>query len=81
VNWVTMLGPKIEMRRRKGEENATIAMAAMGVTELGLAPSSTGAAKACGGGTEQLVDEAPAAVPMACGGGRQQLSDAEAERV
>jgi anaerobic magnesium-protoporphyrin IX monomethyl ester cyclase len=39
--WVTMHGPKIEMRRRKGEENIAIAAAAM----------------ACGGGTEQLRDD------------------------
>lgn len=36
--WLTMHGPKIEMRRRKGEENFQIAAAAM----------------ACSGGTEQL---------------------------
>lgn len=36
--WVTMHGPKIEMRRRKGEETFEIAKAAM----------------ACGGGKEQL---------------------------
>jgi anaerobic magnesium-protoporphyrin IX monomethyl ester cyclase len=39
--WVTMHGPKIEMRRRKGEENVKIAEAAM----------------ACGGGNEQLSEE------------------------
>lgn len=38
--WVTMHGPKIEMRRRKGEENFEIAEAAM----------------ACGGGHEQLAE-------------------------
>jgi anaerobic magnesium-protoporphyrin IX monomethyl ester cyclase len=38
--WVTMHGPKIEMRRRKGEENFALAAAAM----------------ACGGGTEQLEE-------------------------
>jgi anaerobic magnesium-protoporphyrin IX monomethyl ester cyclase len=54
--WVTMHGPKIEHKRRKGEENV---------------------AMACGGGKEQLDDDAEA--PMACGGGRQQLTDAEAE--
>ncbi len=42
--WVTMHGPKIEMRRRKGEQNFEIAAAAM----------------ACGGGTEQLSDDAAA---------------------
>ncbi len=44
--WVTMHGPKIDMRRRKGEENFEIAKAAM----------------ACGGGTEQLSDEEAARV-------------------
>lgn len=44
--WVTMHGPKIDMRRRKGEENIEIAKAAM----------------ACGGGTEQLSDEQAARV-------------------
>ncbi len=44
--WVTMHGPKIAMRRRKGEETFEIAQAAM----------------ACGGGTEQLDDEDAARV-------------------
>lgn len=44
--WVTMHGPKIEMRRRKGEETFEIAKAAM----------------ACGGGTEQLSDDQAARV-------------------
>ncbi|MGD9832578.1 MAG: magnesium-protoporphyrin IX monomethyl ester anaerobic oxidative cyclase [Piscinibacter sp.] len=44
--WVTMHGPKIDMRRRKGEENFEIAKAAM----------------ACGGGTEQLSDDMAARV-------------------
>jgi anaerobic magnesium-protoporphyrin IX monomethyl ester cyclase len=39
--WVTMHGPKIEMRRRKGEENFALAAAAM----------------ACGGGDQQLTEE------------------------
>jgi anaerobic magnesium-protoporphyrin IX monomethyl ester cyclase len=43
--WVTMHGPKIEMRRKKGEELAAAAIANMG---------------ACGGGKEQM-DEAEAA--------------------
>ena len=38
--WVTMHGPKIEMKRRKGDENFEIAEAAM----------------ACGGGAGQLSD-------------------------
>ena len=81
--WITMHGPKIEMRRRKGEENAALALAAMGVTPTGMPlPVQPAVAKACGGGTEQLPDEeAPALVPMACGGGKEQLSDAEAARV
>jgi anaerobic magnesium-protoporphyrin IX monomethyl ester cyclase len=54
--WVTMHGPKIEHKRRKGEENV---------------------AMACGGGKEQLDDDAE--IPMACGGGKQQLTDAQAE--
>lgn len=44
--WVTMHGPKIDMRRRKGEENIELAKAAM----------------ACGGGTEQLTDDEAARV-------------------
>jgi len=43
--WVTMHGPKIEMRRRKGDDNFELAKAAM----------------ACGGGTEQLTEEQQAA--------------------
>lgn len=43
--WVTMHGPKIEMKRRKGDENFEIAAKAM----------------ACGGGTEQLTEEQQAA--------------------
>ena len=42
-NWVTMHGPKIEMRRRKGEENFESALQAE-------------AAMACGGGHEQLSE-------------------------
>jgi anaerobic magnesium-protoporphyrin IX monomethyl ester cyclase len=42
--WVTMHGPKIEMRRKKGEEIAAAALAAM----PGAVPM------ACGGGKEQL---------------------------
>jgi anaerobic magnesium-protoporphyrin IX monomethyl ester cyclase len=41
--WVTMHGPKIEMRRKKGEQIAADALAKIA---------------ACGGGTEQLSDEA-----------------------
>lgn len=46
--WVTMHGPKIEMRRRKGDDNFEIAKAAM----------------ACGGGTEQLTEEQQAATEV-----------------
>ena len=45
--WVTMHGPKIEMRRKKGEEIAAAALAQMA---------------ACGGGHEQLSDEEAARV-------------------
>ena len=56
--WVTMHGPKIEMRRRKGEELAAAAIARM-AAEPGegaslAASSAAGAALACGGGSEQL---------------------------
>lgn len=50
--WVTMHGPKIEMRRRKGEETFEIAKAAQ-AAHAGLA---------CGGGSEQLSDEQAARV-------------------
>lgn len=46
--WVTMHGPKIEMRRRKGDDNFELAKAAM----------------ACGGGTEQLTEEQQAATEV-----------------
>ncbi|MBG6079841.1 magnesium-protoporphyrin IX monomethyl ester anaerobic oxidative cyclase [Rubrivivax gelatinosus] len=46
--WVTMHGPKIEMRRRKGDDNFELAKAAM----------------ACGGGTEQLSEEQQAATEV-----------------
>ena len=52
--WVTMHGPKIEMRRRKGEENAAIALAKMATVEAGK--GSAAAPMACGGGKEQLED-------------------------
>jgi anaerobic magnesium-protoporphyrin IX monomethyl ester cyclase len=55
--WVTMHGPKIEMRRRKGEENFRLAAAAM----------------ACGGGSGQLdeaVAEAAADAQLAEAPGR-----------
>jgi len=46
-NWVTMHGPKIEMKRKKGEDIAAAALAQIA---------------ACGGGSEQLSDEAAARV-------------------
>lgn len=49
-DWVTMHGPKIEMRRRKGEENFALAAAAM------AHESAQGVAMACGGGHEQLSE-------------------------
>jgi anaerobic magnesium-protoporphyrin IX monomethyl ester cyclase len=67
--WVTMHGPKIEHKRKKGEDIARQAIAQV---------------SACGGGTEQLSEEdedafAERQVAMACGGGKQQLADARAE--
>jgi anaerobic magnesium-protoporphyrin IX monomethyl ester cyclase len=52
--WVTMHGPKIALRRRKGEENAALALAAInGAAQVAPRPVPM----ACGGGTEQLADE------------------------
>nr|MCU0967621.1 hypothetical protein [Rubrivivax sp.] len=45
-NWVTMHGPKIEMRRRKGEELAAAAIAKMQAQPV----------SACGGGKDQLSE-------------------------
>ncbi len=59
AGWVTMHGPKIEMRRKKGEELAAAAIAAIAATE-GAAPEGAAFVAACGGSTEQL-DEAEAA--------------------
>lgn len=47
--WVTMHGPKIEMRRKKGEEIAAEAIAAQAVAAQ--------AVSACGGGKDQLTEE------------------------
>ena len=47
--WVTMHGPKIEMRRKKGEEIAAEAIAAQAATAQ--------AVSACGGGKDQLTEE------------------------
>jgi anaerobic magnesium-protoporphyrin IX monomethyl ester cyclase len=59
-NWVTMHGPKIEMRRKKGEDIAAAALAAIGVVEA--AQASSAAASACGGGGQLSDDEAEAAL-------------------
>lgn len=47
--WVTMHGPKIEMRRKKGEEIAAEAIAAQA--------AAAQAVSACGGGKEQMTEE------------------------
>jgi anaerobic magnesium-protoporphyrin IX monomethyl ester cyclase len=47
--WVTMHGPKIEMRRKKGEDIAAAALAAIGAVEAAQV-------SACGGGREQMDD-------------------------
>ena len=60
ANWVTMHGPKIEMRRKKGEEIAAAALAAIGADDDD-APSAA-AVMACGGGSQQLGDEEQARV-------------------
>jgi anaerobic magnesium-protoporphyrin IX monomethyl ester cyclase len=61
--WVTMHGPKIEMRRRKGEENAALALKAIGASETADDDLQRGAvAMACGGGTEQLTEAEQAQV-------------------
>ncbi|MBB1075636.1 magnesium-protoporphyrin IX monomethyl ester anaerobic oxidative cyclase [Rhodoferax sp. 4810] len=46
--WVTMHGPKIEMRRKKGEDIAAEAIAAQAAAQ---------AVSACGGGKDQLTEE------------------------
>ncbi|MFY8087756.1 MAG: hypothetical protein ACOVOG_11085, partial [Rubrivivax sp.] len=56
--WVTMHGPKIERRRKKGEEIAAAALAA--IERAGAEPPSAEMAMACGGGKDQM-DEATAA--------------------
>lgn len=61
--WVTMHGPKIEMRRRKGDENAALALKAIGASETADDDPRHGAvAMACGGGTEQLTEAEQAQV-------------------
>ncbi len=63
--WVTMHGPKIEMRRKKGEEIAAAALAAIGALESRPEPA---AVAACGGGGQLSDEEAEAALsrrPMA----------------
>jgi anaerobic magnesium-protoporphyrin IX monomethyl ester cyclase len=52
-----MHGPKIEMRRKKGEEIAAAALAA--IERAGAEPPSPELAMACGGGKDQM-DEATA---------------------
>ncbi len=47
--WVTMHGPKIEMRRKKGEDIAAAALAAIGAVQAAQV-------SACGGGHEQMDD-------------------------
>lgn len=47
--WVTMHGPKIEMRRKKGEDIAAEAIAAQAAAKLPVS--------ACGGGKEQMTEE------------------------
>nr|MCU0950861.1 hypothetical protein [Burkholderiaceae bacterium] len=55
--WITMHGPKIEMRRRKGEENAAMALKAIGASETVDADEPRRPqAMACGGGSEQLTE-------------------------
>ena len=54
--WVTMHGPKIEMRRKKGEEIAAEAIAAQTAAAAALPVS------ACGGGKEQMTEEEMARV-------------------
>ena len=56
-NWVTMHDPKIEMRRKKGEDIAAAALAAIGAIETAQASAS-----ACGGGGQLSDDEADAAL-------------------
>jgi anaerobic magnesium-protoporphyrin IX monomethyl ester cyclase len=56
ANWVTMHGPKIEHKRKKGEEIAAAALAA-GDGAAALAAGGGAAVMACGGGHEQLSEE------------------------
>lgn len=49
--WITMHGPKIEMRRKKGEDIAAEAIAAQAAAAAALPVS------ACGGGKEQMTEE------------------------
>jgi anaerobic magnesium-protoporphyrin IX monomethyl ester cyclase len=70
-DWVTMHGPKIELRRRKGEELAAAAIARM------AAEQAQGASVAASSATAAAT---AAAVALACGGGSAQLSEHEAAR-
>ncbi len=65
ANWVTMHGPKIEHKRKKGEEIAAAALACGGGTEQ--LPDDD--------------DLAGRSIPMACGGGTQQMTEEQAARV
>ena len=58
AGWITMHGPKIEHKRRQGELNAALACGS-GDAHLDAPPA---AAMACGGGREQLSEEAEARV-------------------
>ncbi|APW47159.1 magnesium-protoporphyrin IX monomethyl ester anaerobic oxidative cyclase [Rhodoferax antarcticus] len=51
--WVTMHGPKIEMRRKKGELIAAEAIA----TAAAAATATAQAVSACGGGKDQMTEE------------------------
>jgi anaerobic magnesium-protoporphyrin IX monomethyl ester cyclase len=62
ANWVTMHGPKIEMRRQKGEEIAAAALAAIGASEHAHDDDDARLALACGGGGPLSEDEAEAAL-------------------
>jgi anaerobic magnesium-protoporphyrin IX monomethyl ester cyclase len=65
-SWVTMHGPKIELRRRKGEEIAAAALAKAAV------PGADA--------QHDPAPEQPLEVVAACGGGKEQLAETEAAR-
>jgi len=78
ANWVTMHGPKIEMRRKKGDEIAAAALAAIGASEHAHDDDHAHdhVASACGGGGQLSDDEADAA--LACSAGEAAARRAEA---